>query len=59
MFIPAAETLLSKGHKTCQIVQQNQETAQILRQTRWHLLKASYQSQVIGHVALFTLNTSR
>ena len=33
MFIPTAETLLSKWHKTCQIVQQNQETAQILRQT--------------------------
>ena len=34
MFIPAAESLLSKWHKTCQIVQQNQETAQILRKTR-------------------------
>ena len=44
MLIPAAESLLSKWHKTCQIVQQNQETARILRQTQWHLLKACYQS---------------
>ena len=44
MFIPAAKSLLGKWQKTCQIVQQNQETVQILRQTRWHLLKACYQS---------------
>ena len=38
--IPAAETLPSKCVKTCQILQKHPETARILLQTPWHLLKA-------------------
>ena len=38
--IAAAETLPSKCVKTCQILQKHLETAGILLQTPWHLLKA-------------------